>query len=289
MNIFLSPLAELSELYANPLNFFENYISAFSTDVRKQVEETLGTPEEQKSKVYEFHKKNTLRSKTHAPEDDDVLFYDFPHHKLLTEAEYRAHAGKNLELHLNEFTEKYNHDLYLVTHIRPRYIKRYYRFMDRYITSLTDPKLQVSHEGYIKSRTDYIKIEGNIFSPFSLSNEKREQNILDETLQEMEKAWEKEQSILIHGLENMCFAYERMEQYMQLMSYFVSEKGSLIIEGKDDIFIEQASEERKTVTRTIQAIKAIHISVYSKFTPEALKEEHKRIKELLDGPNKKSA
>ena len=112
MNPFLSPFLEINELYASPFKFFGDYIAAFSEVVKTHVGETLSKEEPHKWSVYPFKGKHTHYSRAHGPEEDMVLFYDFPHHKQLNEEQYRRYEGKELEAHIDEHTKEYGRNIF---------------------------------------------------------------------------------------------------------------------------------------------------------------------------------
>lgn len=141
-----SPLASLNRLYAGPLGIFGSYLSIFSEGVKDRVGETLDHREENgNDSVYVFPQTTHHPRKTHTSEEDRVFFCDFPHHKILDEAEYREYAGRKLEARIKDYTNEYARNTFLVKYIFPRYAKRFHRFVDSYLSLLTDPRIQSLH------------------------------------------------------------------------------------------------------------------------------------------------
>ena len=189
----------------------------------------------------------------------------------MDEKEYRSNAEKELVLNFKEIMRDYENNIFTIKHVLPRYIKRYHRYIDKYLTLLEHPSLQISATKKVK----YTK-EENVISPFVFSDQKKERDLIYTTIQEMENSWEKERMELVRGLTNMEIRTTKIEKDHQFFSYVFPEIGQSEAGAN-----ASNSGPKEDITNLIQFINVMDIAAYKRESQEFIQLEHEKIKKFL--------
>lgn len=215
---FLTALTEINRSYAEQLKFFETYSSGLTRHIQKRAHWAINWNQEDETKkpaiILDFPRIPYHQSPIHTEEDDDITYMDFPHHNILNEGDYRKYSWKEFEAHAKEITELYEKSLRIAKHNFPRYIRRYWGFVDHYISLLE--KLYSYRENKFG-----VKKEGNVYIPYPISKEKSEYDATLEEIEQMEEKWDKEKNILKNWLENIYRANLITERYWSMLAYTI--------------------------------------------------------------------
>lgn len=276
---FFATIDALNQSYVEQLKFFWVSIPTVTNQTQKRTEWVLSLQPQKEwerknspSSILDFPKIPPHRAQAHWIEDDDISYVDFPHHRRMSEEAYREYAWHELDIHFDEIVNDYKHNFFIITRIFPRYLKRYWRFLDKYLMLLEQPELNTN-------QAHHISKNWNVFSPWKISSEKKDRDTLLQTLQHMEQSWESEKILLIHGFENMYQACLRNERYWSLIWYNIPTERPEVKDVK--WILEKIAEDKVAILELIWAVNQVTLHNYKNWTPEFRMAEHIKIQANL--------
>lgn len=276
MHTFFSTLAEINQSYVEQLRLFWIHIPELTQDVQNKTEwivsrnpQTNFLQNEQITPVFDFPKIPPHISGTHGEDEDDISYVDFAHHIRMQEKEYKEYAWHEFANHINELNKDYHHNFYLITYINSLYLKRYWHFLDKYLTLLEKLELNINEEKHSNQ-------EWNVFYPWTLSSQKKEYDNLMSEITYMEKKWDKEKVLLTRGFENIYLACLRNEQYWSIIGYFTPNESPQAEEVKKTL--QTISDSKISVLENIWIINKMVLSTYRTWTPEFRIQEHAKVR-----------
>lgn len=283
MSTFLSTLAGINQSYTEQLRLFWIHIPELTQDVRDKTEwvvsgksYTQSSQNTQVTPIFDFPKIPPHKTGVHGEEEDDISYVDFAHHTKLDEKNFEKYSRQELETHAKELIEIFQKNIRIKKYSLPRYINRYWNFVDQYI------KLLMELDS--KKEKKYIpRQEWNIHSPYALSQEKRDFDTIKGELHSMEKLWEKEKEILKNWLENVYRACLGAERYWSIMVYFSSfEKETLIQNQKG---LEKIINDIHLLLQSINVINALSFNSYKEKSMDELRVERENIHKNIQFKN----
>lgn len=278
---FLTALTEINRSYTEQLKFFETYSSELVRNIQKRTEWAISKKQEDSTEkapaiVLDFPKIPPHKTPVHSEEKDDITYMDFPHHNILNEWDYRNYSWKEFEVHAKEIAEIYEKNLRIVTHNFPRYIRRYWSFVDQYISLLE--KLHALWKNKFE-----IKKEGNVYVPYALSQEKNEYDSTLKEIKKMEERWENEKIILRNGIENTYQANLVAERYWSMLAYTVDISESKNKQAFTDAssLVEKSISDNIILLGMIKTIEFLSPSFYKQKPIDELRLEHENVRRKI--------